>query len=361
VASACRAADVGASKGALLGTVAASALLVAAATRAQNELDVAFHAFQDSRGVTVLSPETSFTKDFTDRTAVRLKFGLDAISAASDSCARCHPQGVSNSRVVTGVSVLRKYGDTKLTVGGEFSKENFYTATTGLTSISRDFNKSNTTVAAGFSYSFNQPELHPDRITESQRAADAFANVTQSWTKSTVTQIGYELEQINGYQTNPFLRTIVDGVWTLGNHPDARTRQALTARIRQALPAETFLELDYRRYHDTWAVDSNAISIGLSHHFSDRVTAGGTYRWYDQTGAYFYAPSYTGSPQYYTGDFRLFPFDSDLYTGHLDITPKNGLWHMPPGTALTLQYERYVATTGFEAGIFTGGFRIPLK
>ena len=34
---------------------------------------------------------------------------------------------------------------------------------------------------------------------------------------------------------------------------------------------------------------------------------------------------------------------------------------MPAGSTLTLQYERYRATTGFEAGIFTGGVRVPLK
>jgi hypothetical protein len=34
---------------------------------------------------------------------------------------------------------------------------------------------------------------------------------------------------------------------------------------------------------------------------------------------------------------------------------------MPPGTALQLQYERYLATTNFQAGVFTAGFRIPLK
>jgi hypothetical protein len=353
---------VAASKAHLLwGGFAAALVAAAGSTWAQNELDVAFHGFQDSRGVTVLSPETSFVKDFTDRTAVRVRFGVDAISAASDSCARCHPQGASNSRVVTGASVLRKYGDTTLTIGGEFSKENFYTATTGLTSISRSLNKSNTTVAAGFSYSLNQPQLHPDRTVEAQHAFDGYASVSQSWTKNTVTQFGYEVDQINGYQTSPFLRTQVNGVWTLGNSPDTRTRQALTARLRQALPAQTFLDVDYRHYHDTWAVDSNAVTIGLSHHFGDTVIAGGSYRWYDQTAAYFYAPSYTGTPEYYTGDFRLFPFNSDLYTGHLDLTPKQGLWGMPRGTALTLQYERYLATTGFEAGIFTGGVRIPLK
>jgi hypothetical protein len=48
-------------------------------------------------------------------------------------------------------------------------------------------------------------------------------------------------------------------------------------------------------------------------------------------------------------------------TGHVSITPKNGFWNMPPGSALNIQYERYNATTGFEAGVFTAGVRVPLK
>ena len=328
---------------------------------AQNQLDVSFHSFQDTRGVTVLSPDASLSKDFTDRTSLKVKFGVDAISAASDSCARCHPSGANNGRFVTSANVIRKYGDAKVTLGGEFSKELFYTATTGLASVSRDLNKGNTTVAGGLSYSLNQPQLHPGSATESQRAVDGFASVTQSWTKRTVTQFGYELNQVNGYQTSLFLRTKLNGVLTLGNSPDARTRHALTARIRQALPGETFIEADYRRYHDTWSVDSDAYSVGLSHHFGSTVVGGGSFRHYTQTGAFFYQPSYTGSPTYFTGDFRLFPFDSNSATARLGITPKGGLLAMPAGSALTLQYERYRATTGFEAGIFTGGVRIPLK
>ena len=53
----------------------------------------------------------------------------------------------------------------------------------------------------------------------------------------------------------------------LGHVPDARTRQTLTARLRQALPADTFLEADYRRYFDDWQLTSNTLSVGLSHHF----------------------------------------------------------------------------------------------
>lgn len=352
-----------ASKRGLFLIAAAAALFVLAARYdwAQNQFNVGFHMFQDSRGVTVLSPDIGLDKDFTDRTGLRVKFGVDAISAASDSCARCHAEGATNSRVALGVSVLRKYGDTKVTLGAEMGYEMFYSATSVQSAISRDLNKGNTTVAGGFSYSFNRPQLHPSEDVMSQRSLDGYASLTQSWSKTTITQVGYELNQINGYQTNPFLRTSVNGVMTVGNSPDLRTRQAITARLRQALGPETFVDLDYRRYHDTWAVNSNALSIGISQHFGARTVASGSYRFYDQTAAYFYAPRYIGSPTYYTGDFRLFPFDSGTYSGRIEITPKRSFLNLPVGTALSLQYERYDATTGFQAAIFSGGVRIPMK
>ena len=53
------------------------------------------------------------------------------------------------------------------------SQENFYRATTLLTSASRDYDKGNTTVAGGFSFSLNQPQLHPSEQTESSSAPTA--------------------------------------------------------------------------------------------------------------------------------------------------------------------------------------------
>ena len=336
-------------------------VVVAAAIRAQDNVTVAMHGFQDTRGVTVLSPLITLDKDFTDRTGLRVRFGVDAISAASDSCARCHDEGASSGRVFLNASAVRTYGDTKVSLGGEMSRENFYSADTLMGSVSRALNKANTTVTAGYSLSFNRPVLHPLEEAEHQHAQDMYASLTQTLTRSTIVQLAYDYNRVSGYQSTPFLRTRLNGQMAVGVAPELRNRQALTARIRQALPAQMFLEADYRRYHDSWSVDSNALSIGLSRHIGERVVAAGSYRLYDQTAAFFYAPRYTGSPQYFTGDFRLFPFDSDLFTGRLDITPKQGFWNMPPGTALTLQYDRYLATTGFQAGIVTGGVRIPLR
>jgi hypothetical protein len=343
---------------------AAAALLLAAArsNRAQsNEVNVDFHAFQDTRSVTVLSPTVDLTKDFTGRTTLRMSYGLDAISAASDSCARCHRDGVNSHRQVGSLSITQAFNDWKLTVGGSFSKENFYRATTGLTSITRDLNKASTTIAGGFAFSLNQPTLHPTQAVENQYQQDAYGSLTQTLTKMTIAQVGYEVSAMRGYLDNPFLRANVNGVLMLGQVPDSRLRQTFSLRLRQALPADTYLQADYRRYRDDWELSSNAFSVGLSRDFSPTLTASVSYRAADQTGAYFYQPIYIGpEPQYFTADFRLEPFASSLYTGRVMITPKHSMFRLPAGAALSLQYEQYRADNGFRAAIFSTGVRFPL-
>ncbi len=344
----------------IVGALSVTALAIGTSPDwAQNFMRIQFHTFQDSRGVTVLSPLVDFDKDFTDRTGLRLQFGVDGITAASDSCARCHGDGASNHRTFLDLNVRKKFGDFKVDFGGEVSRENFYAADTGMISVSRDFNKANTTVAGGYSFSYNRPQMHPTEEVQHQVSQDAYASVTQTVTRTTVVQLGYELNQINGYQSSPFLRTSVNGTMQLGVVPDSRTRQTLMARVRQALPGATYLEADYRRYIDNWQLDSNTVSVGLSHYFTPKVMAGFTYRWYDQTGAYFYQPSYTGTPEYYTADFRLGPFNSNLYSGKLTITPDHFWFGLKKGTAFEAEYQRYLSNTNFVAGVLSLGLRIP--
>ena len=326
---------------------------------AQNAVEFSFHAFQDSRGVTVLAPVGSLDKDFTDRTGLRLKFGVDAIAAASDSCARCHPSGRGMQHNYFDAGITHKFGDLKMDAGAEISRENFYSSDSGMLSLSRDFNKGNTTIAGGYSFQYNQANLHPSDNVATQWSHDMYASLTQTLSKTTILQLTYDYNRVTGYQNSPFLRTHVNDIMVLGNVPDLRNRQALAVRIRQALPGETYVEADYRHYSDSWSIGSNAISVGASHYFGPALLLGFDYRKYTQTGAFFWQPFYTGSPLYYTGDFRLQPFDSGLYSGKMVITPELGFWGMPKGTSLSLQYERYLATTNFQAATFSLGVKVP--
>jgi hypothetical protein len=343
---------------AVLATLAAS---LPAADDDGPQLGVQVHTFQDSRGVTVASPSFDLSRDFTDRTSLRVKFGVDAISAASDSCVRCHSQGVTSARGVLGASIVRKLGrDARMTVGAELSQENFYRSTTILASASRTLNKANTTVAGGFSFSLNQPTLHPSHESRSQAAENAFVSVTQTLTKSTVAQAGYEVAHIGGYQNDPFLRVRVNDVLVLGNNPDTRLRHTFVLRLRQALPAATYLEADYRHYFDDWSLRSNTFELAVSHQVTTPLLLRVGYRRYRQTAVSFYQPEYFGSPELFTSDFRLLPFSSHLLSGSSVYTPRDGLLFLHPGTSLTVQYERYSSDTDFLASIVTVGVRVPL-
>ena len=122
-------------------------------------------------------------------------------------------------------SVTRKYGDTAVSLGAELSKEQFYLATTAMTSVSRTLNDANTTVAGGYSFSWNRPTLHPSEFAENQIAQTAYVSLTQTLTKSTIAQVGYEVSRIDGYQANPFLRALLNGVRTIGETPETRLRR----------------------------------------------------------------------------------------------------------------------------------------
>jgi len=204
--------------------------------------------------------------------------------------------------------------------------------------------------------------VHPTPEVRNQSANDGFVSLTQTLTKTTIGQVGYELGTTHGYLDNPYLRTSVNGVMTVGQVPDERIKHSLTARLRQALPADTYVESDYRRYFDDWGVHSTALSAGLSRHFTSEILGHFAYRWYSQTGASFYQASYVGPvPQFFTGDFRLTPFKSGLYTGTLVITPRRRLLWLPAETGLTLRYDRYHANNGFDAAIFSAGLRVPIR
>jgi hypothetical protein len=327
---------------------------------ADNEINVHFHAFQDTRGVTVLAPAGDLSMDFTDRTSLKVKFGVDAVSSASDSCARCHQGSPHDTRRYIDASITRKYGDTKLTLGTEVSIENFYGSNTLMASATRDINKGNTTIAGGYSFSWNRPQLHPSPTTRNQYSHDAYVSVTQTLTKTTIAQVTYEYNRISGFQASPFLRAKVNGTMMVGNSPDLRSRHTLALRLRQALPGDTYLEADVRHYFDDWSIKSNTVELGLSHYFSPSTLVAVNYRRYTQTGAFFYQPQYVGMPLLFTGDFRLAPFDSNLFGGRVSFTPKGGLFGLlPSGTGLTFQYDRYVANNGFQAAIFSTGIRIP--
>ena len=325
-------------------------------------MNVQFHGFQDVRGVTVLSPTVDLTQDYTERTNLRVNYGLDTISAASDSCVRCHRDGVNSHRQVFGLSATRKYNDLKLTIGGAYSKENFYRATTGLASVSRDLANGNTTVAGGFSFSLNQPMLHPLPEYENQYQSGGFVSVTQTLTKSTIAQAGYEISHITGYQNNPYLRADVNGMMVLGHVPDAAdaadaVRAAAPGAAGRHVPRSRLPAVHRRLGGEVEHLQRRAVALLPPGRLCSRSRTAATIRRAPSSGRRSTrAPRSTTRRTSGSSRSRRTRTREESRSRRRD---RGGCCRR--ARRFTVQYERYSADNGFDAAIVSTGLRVPLK
>jgi hypothetical protein len=228
-----------------------------------------------------------------------------------------------------------------------FSTEYDYTHLGANLSLSRDFNKRNTSLNVGAAWS--QDELDPvggrpiplsqmldvgDKSnkrdgSESKDVLDLLLGFTQILNRTTVLRVNYSYSDSSGYLNDPYkLLSVVDplsgdtlarvpvgpgpdGIYVYESRPDSRAKQSLYVEMKHAF-ATPVLHVAYRYMTDDWGIDSNTAEVRL------RWPLGAGYvepqlRYYMQSAADFYRASLIGGaapPRYASADFRLGDFDA---------------------------------------------------
>jgi hypothetical protein len=228
-----------------------------------------------------------------------------------------------------------------------FSTEYDYTHLGANLSLSRDFNKRNTTLSVGAAWS--QDDVDPvggrpiplsqmldvgDKSnkrdgSESKDVLDLLLGFTQVLNRTTVLRVNYSYSDSSGYLNDPYkLLSVVDplsgdtlarvpvgqgpdGIYVYESRPDARAKQSLYVEMKHAF-ATPVLHVAYRYMTDDWGIDSNTAEVRL------RWPLGAGYiepqlRYYMQSAADFYRASLIGGatlPRYASADFRLGDFDA---------------------------------------------------
>lgn len=228
-----------------------------------------------------------------------------------------------------------------------FSTEYDYQHLGGNLSLSRDFNKRNTTLSASVAWS--QDEIDPvggapvplsqmldvgnlqnKRSGDSKNVLDLLLGVTQVVGRNTVVRVNYSYSNSSGYLNDPYkILSVVDpvtgdtigriptgegptGVYLYEGRPDSRTKQSLYAEGKHAFGTHV-LRLAYRYMTDDWGIDSSTIEtswrwpIGSTSYIEPQL------RYYTQSAADFYRSSIVDGqplPQYASADFRLGDFDA---------------------------------------------------
>ena len=255
-----------------------------------------------------------------------------------------------DTRVALGAGWQQPVGETSLiNVGASASREYDYTHFGVNAKMARDFNQRNTTLSAGFAYSFDSLDpvggaptpLTPmldvgdtsNRLGDQDKdVLDLIIGITQVLSRNLVVQANYSYSKSDGYLTDPYkvlslvdgttgdtlLRTLTPGVagpshqFLFENRPGERTKHSIYGQVKYYMNGKV-LDASYRYMTDDWDIDSQTVDLryripfGADSYFEPHL------RFYTQSEAEFYQlsiPDLQPLPSFASADYRLGNFDA---------------------------------------------------
>ena len=151
-----------------------------------------------------------------------------------------------------------------------------------------------------------------------------FASASQIVSRNAVVAVTYDLEKLDGFQSNAY-RTVVTASGLLPeSHPDTRLRQAVAGSVRLYVPSThtTFIPA-YRYYRDDWHIRAHTPELRVVQEVGKHADAAVRFRYYHQSAAFFYEDRYgtidTTTVHYITDDPKMSAFDGELMEAKLGI------------------------------------------
>lgn len=338
------------------------------------EIDSALLYYSEQNRVSAVEPVVRATRQLSEDESIGFKIVIDALTGASPSGAVpsttpqtfTSPSGDStyttpaneipldpnfrDTRVALSFDWIRPLGaERKIVYEGHASSEYDYSSIGAGITLKQDFNKRNTTLAAGLSYNADQidpvgglplglgaqPLFPAVKATtggsESKNVLDALLGVTQVISPSTVMQFNYTYGTDSGYLTDPYkLVSVVDtnGVPVQTLHekrPEDRTRQTLYWRALTSFGRDV-LNVSYRYYWDDWGINAQTLDLRYRFDFGRRYLEP-QLRYSMQTqAADFYRPFLLQGEtvEFASADYRLSEMTTNTIALKYGVPLKNG-------------------------------------
>lgn len=212
-------------------------------------------------------------------------------------------------------------------LGGGYSDENDYTATSIGFDGERHFNEKNTTLSGGFGASMDEinptdADIYPTRPAQkSKQSYSAFIGLSQVMSRRFIMQGSFTYNNHFGYLSDPYKETKVVGATQdlVGDfRPNMRQQFALLVRGNLHLEEiEATIHSSYQYYRDDWGISSHQFELSWYQTFGDSLQITPTVRYYSQTGSNFYVPYLKIRPGHdyeppdnFSSDYRLSAYGS---------------------------------------------------
>jgi hypothetical protein len=312
-----------------------------------DEAASAVYVRSDSDDTVVIAPRLRAQVGVAETTRATFVYAVDVWTSASvDIMASASKRPVTEQRDEIDLSLDHELEDLTFTGAYRYSVEPDYVSHGGSGGVGWDFADNNATLGVGVSGSSDKvgragdPEFARDSGTFGGRLS-----FTQVLTKSTLSQLLYEVSRVSGYQVSPYRFVAIGGgrctfepdepyvpsPWCVPeNSPGVRLRHALAFELRHALGHDFSLGGAYRYYLDDWDLTSHTIRLEGSYLPDPDTILSLRYRFYTQGHAEHYRSTYTVPQPFVTGDKELSPLSSHRVALELDRQ-----WRFDDGSVLT--------------------------
>ncbi|MFQ5456331.1 MAG: DUF3570 domain-containing protein [Nitrospirota bacterium] len=358
---------------------------------AQDDVNTEFYIQTFNNNITVMTPVISYDKEISTHTNYSLKLtvdfvgeriagagSVDSVSGASrragnknkgykedndndDEKENKENEGSGEGEFGIDIIDVRKeitfgfnhhidrFLEAKL--GYDFSIEKDYISNTPSITFVRDFFMKNTTLAAGYSRNMDRVNGVYMDSSSSKNGDNYYLSLTQILSPMTVTQFAYSQSNIKGFMPPGTRKVTINTTEFNEVMPDTRIKKAYVARLNQYIPIGASIQLAYRYYADDWNVKSHTSKAAIFKYIGENTLFRINYRYYNQTGAFFYKDKYQSVEDFITSDLALAPMTTHLYgirmLYNMGTVENSGV----DESKIELKYERYDQSVGISGNI----------
>jgi hypothetical protein len=162
------------------------------------------------------------------------------------------------------------------------------------------------------------------------------------------------------YQTGQLATLYHRTYFTDGTHksehlPDSRFKLPLGIRVNYFAGDRIVVRSYYRYYRDNWGLTAHTLELEVPVKITPFFSLSPFYRYYRQQGVRYFAAYAQHLPgdTYYTSDYDLSSFHSNLLGMGLRYAPPGGLFQLPAFNSLEVRYGHYDRSTGLASDIIT--------
>jgi hypothetical protein len=319
-------------------------------------VDYKLQYYTDNNGVQVASNAATVAKKLSDHWGVSVSYLVDAITGASrrdhhglkpdtsvapdavsgatksvtDAVTSATPTNELRHQVSGTLSLTNDFikmmssdknndDPTVASLTGINSQENDYTSRTVSLALSQDLFQRNTTIGvrAGKSFDLYSPATRFlaaakylsgwNYFGDGQRQTDNISlSITQGLSVTTIAtcNVGYVFDR--GYLGRPYYVYKIGDVYNHEQVPDQKKSLTVAGILNQYIPLGTGIavRVEYRYYADSWELTSHTVGAEVSFRLGDYFIVRPLYRYYMQTGTFFYKDLYDSADFYLTTDLK---------------------------------------------------------